>query len=140
MGWGLRQVRLGQVGQAGQVRLVRLGQLGQVIQFRLVGYFNQVGLVSLCAKFQLSSLFTSFQANQARLIRQANQVSSLARLEVPEKFVWWWVVGGVCKVIFMSNPTVFCGWKEVIHQIVLIQNGHTQGYARLFRYVQNCLL
>ena len=31
--------------------------------------------------------------------------SSLARLEVPEKFVWW-VVGGVCKVIFMSNPTV----------------------------------
>ena len=30
--------------------------------------------------------------------------SSLARLEVPEKFVWW--VGGVCKVIFMSNPTV----------------------------------
>ena len=30
--------------------------------------------------------------------------SSLARLEVPEKFVW--VVGGVCKVIFMSNPTV----------------------------------
>ena len=31
--------------------------------------------------------------------------SSLARLEVPEKFVWV-VVGGVCKVIFMSNPTV----------------------------------
>ena len=31
--------------------------------------------------------------------------SSLARLEVPENFVWW-VVGGVCKVIFMSNPTV----------------------------------
>ena len=31
--------------------------------------------------------------------------SSLARLEVPEKFVWWWV-GGVCKVIFMVNPTV----------------------------------
>ena len=31
--------------------------------------------------------------------------SSLARLEVPEKFVWWWV-GGVCKVIFVSNPTV----------------------------------
>ena len=29
--------------------------------------------------------------------------SSLARLEVPEKFVWW-VGGGVCKVIF--NPTV----------------------------------
>ena len=34
--------------------------------------------------------------------------SSLARLEVPEKFVWvvgggW---GGVCTVIFMSNPTV----------------------------------
>ena len=36
--------------------------------------------------------------------------SSLARLEVPEKFVW--VVGGVCKVIFMSNPTVVLrlGW------------------------------
>ena len=32
--------------------------------------------------------------------------SSLARLEVPEKFVWWVVVGGVFKVIFMSNPTV----------------------------------
>ena len=31
--------------------------------------------------------------------------SSLARLEVPEKFVWW-VGGGVCKVIFMVNPTV----------------------------------
>ena len=31
--------------------------------------------------------------------------SSLACLEVPEKFVWV-VVGGVCKVIFMSNPTV----------------------------------
>ena len=30
--------------------------------------------------------------------------SSLARLEVPEKFLW--VVGGVCKVIFMLNPTV----------------------------------
>ena len=33
--------------------------------------------------------------------------SSLGRLEVPEKFLWvvgggW---GGVCKVIFMSNPT-----------------------------------
>ena len=57
-----------------QVRLVRFGQLGQVSQVRLVGYFNKVGLGSLCAKFQLSSLFTSFQANQARLIRQANQV------------------------------------------------------------------
>ena len=41
--------------------------------------------------------------------------SSLARLEVPEKFLWWvggvgW--GGVCKVIFMSNPTVVLrlGW------------------------------
>ena len=38
---------------------------------------------------------------------------SLARLEVPEKFLWvvggW---GGVCKVIFMSNPTVVLrlGW------------------------------
>ena len=31
--------------------------------------------------------------------------SSLARLEVPEKFVWV-VVGGVCKVIFMVNPTI----------------------------------
>ena len=31
--------------------------------------------------------------------------SSLARLEVPEKFVWWWV-GGVCTVIFVSDPTV----------------------------------
>ena len=30
--------------------------------------------------------------------------SSLARLEVPEKFLW--VVGGVCKVIFVVNPTV----------------------------------
>ena len=33
--------------------------------------------------------------------------SSLARLEVPEKFLWvgggW---GGVCTVIFVSNPTV----------------------------------
>ena len=41
--------------------------------------------------------------------------SSLARLEVPEKFLWvvggggW---GGVCKVIFVSNPTVVLrlGW------------------------------
>ena len=32
--------------------------------------------------------------------------SSLARLEVPEKFMWWVGGGGVCKVIFMSNPTV----------------------------------
>ena len=32
--------------------------------------------------------------------------SSLACLEVPEKFVWWVVGGGVCKVIFMSNPIV----------------------------------
>ena len=33
--------------------------------------------------------------------------SSLARLEVPEKFVWGGVgVGVVCTVIFMSNPTV----------------------------------
>ena len=38
--------------------------------------------------------------------------SSLARLEVPEKFLWWVVGGGVCKVIFMSNPTVVLrlGW------------------------------
>ena len=39
--------------------------------------------------------------------------SSLGRLEVPEKFVWWggWV-GGFCKVIFSSNPTVVLrlGW------------------------------
>ena len=36
--------------------------------------------------------------------------SSLARLEVPEKFLWW--VGGVYKVIFVSNPTVVfsLGW------------------------------
>ena len=39
--------------------------------------------------------------------------SSLACLEVPGKFLWggggW---GGVCKVIFMSNPTVVLrlGW------------------------------
>ena len=35
--------------------------------------------------------------------------SSLARLEVPEKFVWgvgWGGGGVVCTVIFMSNPTV----------------------------------
>ena len=37
--------------------------------------------------------------------------SSLARLEVPEKFLW--VVGGVCKVIFMSNPTVVLCCVEV---------------------------
>ena len=41
--------------------------------------------------------------------------SSLGRLEVPEKFLWWGGVGGwggVCKVIFMSNPTVVLrlGW------------------------------
>ena len=41
--------------------------------------------------------------------------SSLARLEVPEKFLRWGgsgVVGGVCKVIFMSNPIVVLrlGW------------------------------
>ena len=41
--------------------------------------------------------------------------SSLGRLEVPEKFLWWvgWGgVGGVCKVIFVSNPTVVLrlGW------------------------------
>ena len=37
---------------------------------------------------------------------------SLAGLEVPEKFVWGGVVGGVFKVIFMSNPTVVLrlGW------------------------------
>ena len=44
--------------------------------------------------------------------------SSLARLEVPEKFLWWvggvgwggW--GGVCKVIFVSNQPVVLrlGW------------------------------
>ena len=37
--------------------------------------------------------------------------SSLARLEVSEKFLWWW--GGVCKVIFMSNPTVVLCCVEV---------------------------
>ena len=31
--------------------------------------------------------------------------SSLARLEVPEKFLWVGG-GGVCKVVFVSNPTV----------------------------------
>ena len=38
--------------------------------------------------------------------------SYLARLEVPEKFLWGGGVGGVCKVIFMSNPTVVLrlGW------------------------------
>ena len=37
--------------------------------------------------------------------------SSLARLEVPEKFLWVGG-GGVCKVIFMVNPTVVLrlGW------------------------------
>ena len=36
--------------------------------------------------------------------------SSLARLKVPEKFLW--VGDGVCNVIFMSNPTVVLslGW------------------------------
>ena len=43
--------------------LGRLGYLGSVSLVRLVGFFNQVGPVSLCAKFQLSSLFTSLQAN-----------------------------------------------------------------------------
>ena len=38
--------------------------------------------------------------------------SSLARLEEPEKFLWWVGWGGVCKVIFVSNPTVVLrlGW------------------------------
>ena len=38
--------------------------------------------------------------------------SSLGRLEVPEKFLWWGGWGGVCKVIFVSNPTVVLrlGW------------------------------
>ena len=38
--------------------------------------------------------------------------SSLARLEVPEKFLWGVGWGGVCKVIFMSNPTIVLrlGW------------------------------
>ena len=39
--------------------------------------------------------------------------SSLARLEVPEKFEWWVVVGGACKVIFMSNQTVVLCCVEV---------------------------
>ena len=39
---------------------------------------------------------------------------SLARLEVPEKFVWGGGWGGVvCKVIFMSNPTVVLCCIEV---------------------------
>ena len=38
--------------------------------------------------------------------------SSLARLEVPKKFLWGGGGGGVCKVIFMSNPAVVLrlGW------------------------------
>ena len=38
--------------------------------------------------------------------------SSLGRLEVPEKFLWVGGVGGVCTVIFVSNPTVVLrlGW------------------------------
>ena len=38
--------------------------------------------------------------------------SSLARLEVPEKFLWVGGWGGVCKVIFVVNPTVVLrlGW------------------------------
>ena len=52
--------------------------------------------------------------------------SSLARLEVPEKFLWVGGVGGVCKVIFMVNPTVVLrlGWgfdkKGNIVQIVKV--------------------
>ena len=36
--------------------------------------------------------------------------SSLARLEVPEKFLWW--LGRGCKLIFVQNPTVVLrlGW------------------------------
>ena len=30
-----------------------------------------------------------------------------------------------CLENMKSIETFFCGWKEVIHQIVLIQNGHT---------------
>ena len=84
----IRLVGLGQLGQVRQVRLVRLVQLGQVSQDRLVligqfGYIsqislvrlvrlagqlirlvqlanrNQVGLVSVCAKFQLPSMSKS---------------------------------------------------------------------------------
>ena len=46
--------------------------------------------------------------------------SSLARLEVPEKFLWV-VVGGVCKVIFMSNPTVVLrfGWGFDNNRIII---------------------
>ena len=31
--------------------------------------------------------------------------SSLARLEVPEKFLWWGGVGGVCTITLVSKPT-----------------------------------
>ena len=65
--------------------------------------------------------------------------SSLARLEVPEKFVWW-VVGGVCKVIFMSNPTVVLrlgwGWgfdNICVHFFMLVNICHliTCGWEEL---------
>ena len=40
--------------------------------------------------------------------------SSLAGLEVAEKFLWGWGGGGgggvVCTVIFMSNPTAVLCW------------------------------
>ena len=39
--------------------------------------------------------------------------SSLARLEVPEKFLWGVGGGVVCTVIFMSNPTVVLCCVEV---------------------------
>ena len=53
--------------------------------------------------------------------------SSLARLEVPEKFLWWGGWGGVCKVIFMSNPTVVLrlgwGWGFDNSLTVLVNKG-----------------
>ena len=53
--------------------------------------------MSVCAKFQLFSLFTSFQAN----------FSSLAVIEVTEKFMV--VVGGVgFQVATLSNSNASC--------------------------------
>ena len=49
-----RLIGYGLLGNANQVRLNRLG---------FVGYLNQVGLVSICAKFHFSSLSRSGQAN-----------------------------------------------------------------------------
>ena len=52
--------------------------------------------------------------------------SSLGRLEVPEKFLWvgW---GGVCKVIFVSNPTVVLrlGWGWGFDNINFVSNNES---------------